>query len=85
MVQAAKSEAERILSEAQKRAQELTATTRQEAQLEAQEILAQAIEDAERAKQARLALVADEIEKQVCLDAAPSQRAVEAIVRCVCG
>ncbi|HTL73939.1 MAG TPA: hypothetical protein VL863_11605 [bacterium] len=85
MVQAAKSEAEQILSETRNRAQKLTADARSEAQLAAQKILATALEKAEQEKQKRLASSAIEIEKRIVLNAAEREQAVKAVVRCVCG
>jgi vacuolar-type H+-ATPase subunit H len=85
MVQSAKSEAERILSEAQNRAREITMVAVQDAQVESERILAEAMKATDRDKQTRLAVVAGEIEKQFHLDETAKQLAVAAVVRCVCG
>ena len=85
MVEAAKAEAELILSDAQKKGQDLVALTHQETRIEAEKILETATQEAGREKQERLSRAAAEIETQVRLDEAPKQRAVEGVVRCVCG
>lgn len=85
MVQSAQSEADRILSEARKRAQEWTTTMREQAKREVQEILFQAESRAEQEKQVRLAAATAQIEQQVNLDEQVRQQAVAAVVRCVCG
>ena len=85
IVETARAEAERILSDAQKQGRDLMALTRQETRVEADRILAAAIREAEREKQECLARAAAEIETQARLNEATKQRAVEEVVRCVCG
>ena len=84
MVAAAGSEAERILSETQKRAQELTATARSAFQFEAKFLLAAGAAKAAQEKSARQALTAAEIGEKN-LDEPARRQAVAAVVRCVCG
>lgn len=85
IIEAAKTEADRISSDAQKKGQHLVAQARQEARAEAERMLEAAIHGAEREKQERLACIAAEIETQVCLGETIRQRAVAGAVRCVCG
>ena len=85
MVQTAKTEAEQILAEARKRAQELTAAARKDVQIKCQGILLALTQEAEKDKQTSLALAAAGIEKQVSISETTKQRAVAAVVRCVCG
>ena len=84
-VLAARAEAERILSETQKRALELTATARSAVQLEANARLAAAVEKATQEKSERLALAAAAIEQEINLDEPARRQVVAAVVRCVCG
>jgi len=84
-VQAANSEAERILSEARRDTQELVTAARQTARLAAEKMLATTLQTTEAEKQERLAHAAAEIETQVKVDEATVRQAVEAVVRCVCG
>jgi vacuolar-type H+-ATPase subunit H len=84
-VLAARAEAERILSEAQKRELELTAAARSAVQLEANSLLAAAAEKAAQEKQERMAAAAAGIEIEINLDEPARRQAVAAVVRCVCG
>jgi vacuolar-type H+-ATPase subunit H len=84
-VQAAYSQAERILSEARKCAQEQVAAARQSARLDADKMLATAVQTAKAEKKQRLVRAAAEIETQVRVDEATARQAVEAVTRCVCG
>ena len=85
MVQAAQSEAERILLEARKHAQELVETARLATRLEAEKMLATALQTAEADKKKRLAHADIDFEMQVCVDEAVVRQTAEAVVRCVCG
>ena len=85
LVEATRAKGERLLSKAQKQAQELTARVEREVRVEAERILATASEEAEREKRKELARTAAEIESQIRLDEAAQQRAVEAVGRCGCG
>lgn len=84
IVEAAKAEADRILSDAQKKGHDVVELARQEANNEAGTILNAAIEAAEQEKQSSLKNAAVEIESRIRLEPAVKQRAVEGIVRCVC-
>ncbi len=85
MVEAAKAEAERLVSSAQKEAQDLLARTRQEVRVEGQQLLEAAIKTAEEEKRKRLAKFAAELEAQLVLDQNSRQQAVAEVIRCVCG
>jgi vacuolar-type H+-ATPase subunit H len=85
MVLAARADADRIASDAQKRSQDIVARVQQEARAEAERLVAAAGNEAGREKQDRLAQASIEIETQVRLEAAARQRAVAGAVRCVCG
>jgi vacuolar-type H+-ATPase subunit H len=85
MVQAARSEAGRILDEAQKRVQELTAAARLAAQVETEKILAGVLHAAEAEKQERLARAAVEINTQISVDGDTVRQMAEAVSRCVRG
>ena len=84
IVEAARAEADRILSDAQKKGHDVVERARQEALIEAGRIVEAAVEAAEREKQYRLADAAAEIESQIQLEPASRKRAVEGVVRCVC-
>jgi len=84
IVEAAKAEADRILSDAKKKGQDIGERTRQEALVEAEKIVEAAVEAAEREKQRRLAEAAAQIESQIQLEPATRQWAVTEVVRCVC-
>lgn len=83
-VEAARAEADRISSDAQKKGQDVVERARQEGLNEAGRILEAAVEEAEREKQHRLADAAAEIESQIQLEPARRKWAVEGVVRCVC-
>jgi vacuolar-type H+-ATPase subunit H len=84
IVEAARAEADRILSDAQTKGHDIVERARQEALIETGKILKTAIERAERGKQRRLSDAASEIENQIQLDSASSKSAIEGVVRCVC-
>jgi vacuolar-type H+-ATPase subunit H len=84
IVEAARTEADQILSEAQKKGRDVVEKTRQEVLIEAERIVEAAMEAAEREKQQRLVNTAIEIERQIQLEPADKESAVEGIVRCVC-
>lgn len=83
-IQDARAEAERITSDARKKSNDLIENARQEALTEAIKIVDASIQGAEKEKQQQLASAAIEIEKQVRLDPAIREWAVEGVVRCVC-
>jgi vacuolar-type H+-ATPase subunit H len=82
-VEAARVEADRVLSNAQKDGHEVVERARQEVLIEAERIVEAAIETAERGKQLRLADAAAEIEKQIQLEPAIKKWAIEGVVKCV--
>ena len=84
VVEAARVEADQILSDAQKKGNDVIERARQEALIEAEKILETAIETAEREKQHRLANTATEIESQIKFDSDNRKWAVEEVIRCVC-
>ena len=84
IVEAARAEADRILSDAQAKGNDIVERARQEALIEAGKILETAVETAERGKQHRLADFASEIEKQIQLNPESRKSAIEGVVRCVC-
>lgn len=83
-VEEAKAEAERIISDAQKKGDDLVKQARQEALAEANKIINASAEDAERKKQDQLAHAIAEIEKKIQLDPAIKEWAIEEVIRCVC-
>jgi len=85
LLEAASAEAEGILSEADRRVQELVARVQREAQVEAAQILDSATQEADREKRELLSRAEAEIKAQVQLEETAKERAVEAVVRCVCG
>ena len=84
IVEAARAEADRILSDAQAKGNDIVERARQEALIEAGKILETAVETAELGKQHRLADFASEIEKQIQLNPESRKSAIEGVVRCVC-
>jgi vacuolar-type H+-ATPase subunit H len=85
IVETARAEADRILSDARKKGQDIVERSRREARVEADRIVEAAVEKAERERENRLAHAAAGIESQIQLDQNSSQWAVEGVVRCVCG
>lgn len=85
MVEAAGTEAERILSEARTTGQEMIELARREARIEAEKIVQEATEVAESEKKTSLAFARTEIESQVQLDEDKKRQIVEGVVLCVCG
>jgi len=83
-VEAARAEADRILSDAQKKGHDVVEQARQGALIEAERIVNAAVEEAELEKQYRLTNAAAEIESQIQLEPASRKKAVEGVVRCVC-
>lgn len=83
-VEAARTEADRIVSDAQKKGQELIGRARQEAFAEAQRIIEAAVEKAEREKESLLTDAVAKVESQVQLEPASRKSAIEEVVRCVC-
>ncbi len=84
IVEAARAEADRILSEAQKKARDTIDQARQEAHAESVKIIDSATSLAEQEKQRRLAEAAVEIENQISLDPVIKKSAAEEVIRHVC-
>jgi vacuolar-type H+-ATPase subunit H len=84
IVDAARTEAAQILSEAQKKGRDVIEKTRQEVLAEAEKILEIAVETAEREKQQRLTVAAAAIDSQIQFEPTGRESAVEGVVRCVC-
>ncbi|MBA4418529.1 MAG: hypothetical protein C0392_11575 [Syntrophus sp. (in: bacteria)] len=82
-VEAARAEADHILSDAQKKGHDVVERARQEALIEAGRIVGAAVETAEREKQYRLTEAAIQIESHIQLEPADRERAIEGVVRCV--
>jgi vacuolar-type H+-ATPase subunit H len=85
IVETAKAEADRILSDAQRKGQDMVDRAREEAFAEAERIVEAAIEGAEREKRDRLTQIAAEIERDIQLDQERRESVVEGVIRCVCG
>lgn len=85
MVEAARKEAEHLVTDAQRAAREVVARGKQEAASLKQTRLQSALEavEAERANRLAKAMVA--IEQDVAVDEQTRQRLVAAVVRCACG
>jgi len=83
-VEAARAEADRILSDAQKKGRDVVELARQETLVEAERIVEAAVEAAEQEKQRRLADAATEIESHIRLEPANRKKAAEGVIRCVC-
>jgi vacuolar-type H+-ATPase subunit H len=85
IIEKVRAEADRILSDVEKKAQDMVARARQEARVEAEKLVAAAIDGAELEKQERLTRAISGIESQIRLEQADRERAAEGVVRCVCG
>lgn len=85
IVEAARAEADRIMSDARKKGQDIVERARREARVEAEGIVETAVEAAEREKGHEIALSAAGIETEIQLDQKSREWAVEGVVRCVCG
>lgn len=85
LVEAAKAEAERVLSEACTTGQEMIELARREARIEGERIVQEAVEAAEDEKRASLTRARAEIESQIRLNDEDYRQIVEGVVRCVCG
>lgn len=84
IVETARVEADRILSEAQKKGRDIVDQARQEAHAKSVKITESATALAEQEKQRRLAEATVEIENQINLDQAIKKSAVEEVIRQVC-
>ena len=83
IVEAARAEADRISSDAQKEGHDVVERARQEALIEAGRIMQAAVKTAEREKQRRLTDAAAEIESQIQFEPASRKSAIEGVIRCV--
>lgn len=84
IVESAKSEADRILSDAQKKGRDIVEQARARALLESEAIVKAAVRESEKEKQRRIADAVIEIEKQIQLEPRTKQWAIEGVIRCVC-
>jgi len=84
VIDKAKAEADRILSDAQKKGHDIIERARQEAHIEAEKIVETVVAEAEQEKQYRLSLAIAAIENQIKLEPEFKQKAVEWVIRCVC-
>jgi vacuolar-type H+-ATPase subunit H len=84
ILEEARAEADRIVAEARKQAQEIGLKAYQDAGREAQEIIAKAVESAEGQKQESLAGASAAIEREVVIDEGSRQKIVDEIIRYVC-
>lgn len=85
VVQTARTEAERLRSEAEQRAREMVARARQESADEAAQVIARAVEAAEQEKRRRRQAVEVDIERRFHLAEATQARCAEALARWACG
>lgn len=83
-IDAARAEADTILSDAQKKGRDILERARKEAQDEADKILETKVGAAEQEKQNLLAKAVTDIESQIVLDPETRKQAVDWIVRCIC-
>lgn len=83
-VEEARAQADRILSEARRKARDIAAQANVEANSEAECIVAAAVEAADKEKAERLVRAAAKIDKQVGIDEARRRSVVEKVVRCIC-
>jgi len=80
LVEAAKAERDQILSDAQKKADEIMRQTLQTMRAEAEKIMTAAIEEGEREKQEKLAGIIAEIDSQIRIDETLKEQVVEKII-----
>ena len=85
VVESAKAEADRILSEAQKKGHDIVEQARIEALVESDAIMEKAARESEKEKQLLLTETITEIERQIRLEPTTLQWAVEGVIRCICG
>jgi vacuolar-type H+-ATPase subunit H len=85
IVEEGRAEADRILADARKQAQDISIKAYQEAGKEAEGIMSDATRAAEDQKQDSLAKAADAIQREIVLDEAIRQKIVEEIIGHVCG
>ncbi len=85
IVEEGRVEADRILSEARKKAQYITTKAYQDAGKEAQDIVAEATQAAERERQDSLQRASEAIEREIVIDKDLRKAIIEEILRHVCG
>ena len=83
-VEAARIEAEAIVSEARRQASERLAQARRDARAESQHVVETATRDALKEKQDRLSRATADLEAGIDVDGARRECLVQAAVRCVC-
>ncbi len=83
-VGAARTEADRILSDAQKKGQDIIERARQEAVAEAERIIEAEVKKAEHEKESRLADAVAKVESQIKLEPESKRLAIDEVIRCVC-
>jgi vacuolar-type H+-ATPase subunit H len=84
ILERARQECDAIVRHAQARAQEILQTAQQQARMEADQLLQTARQQAAAEEREGLARADAEIESQMQLNPIVRQRAVRAVVRCVC-
>ena len=85
IVEEGRAQADRILLEARKKAQDVTMKAYQDAGREAQEIIAEAAREAEGERQKTLGEALDMLEREVVIDEGARRKIIEEIIRHVCG
>ena len=85
IVEDGRTQADRILLEARKKAQDITAKAYQDAGREAQEIIAEAAREAEGERQKTLNEALETLEREVIIDERSRQKIIDEIIRHVCG
>ena len=85
MVEAARIQAERLVADAQKQVQALSARVRAESRVEAEKLIDAAVRQAQAEKSQRVLKAEAEIKQSVRLDVAIQEEIAEAVVRCICG
>jgi V/A-type H+-transporting ATPase subunit G/H len=85
LVEAARAEAGRIIAEAQRQAEALISQARQDARVEGERILTATVDEAGRERQEQVTRATQEMESELRFDEDTRERAIQAVVRCVCG
>ena len=85
IVEEGRAQADRILFEARKKAQDVSMKAYQDAGREAQEIITEAARQAEDERQKTLNDAMDILEREVVIDKGTRQKIIEEIIRHVCG
>lgn len=85
IVEEGRAQADRILADARKQAQDINMRSYQDAGKEAQDIVARAVEAAEGQKRENLAKASVVIEREIVIDEGLKQKIIEEIIRHMCG